>query len=45
MKFYFGNEDIRYIIEGYSRVGKELIIRYMDGSSKVIMDEESMRHF
>lgn len=39
MKFYFGNEDIRYIVEGYSRVGKELIIRYMDGSSKVIIDE------
>lgn len=39
MRFYFGNEDIRYIIEGYSRDEKELIIKYMDGSSNVIFDD------
>lgn len=39
MKFYIGEEDIRYVIEGYARIGKNLVIRYMDGSGKIIVDE------
>ncbi len=38
MKYYYGLEDIKYIIEGYTKVNNKIIIRYLDQSTETVTD-------
>ncbi len=38
MKYYYGLEDAKYIIEGYTKVNNKIIIRYLDQSTETVTD-------
>ena len=38
MKYYYGLEDVKYIIEGYTKVNNKIIIRYLDQSTETVTD-------
>ena len=38
MKYYCGLEDVKYIIEGYTKINNKIIIRYFDQSTETVTD-------
>lgn len=38
MKYYCGEEDLKYIIAGYKKINNKIIIRYLDNTTETITD-------